>query len=223
MTPDWSVLAKEVSRKAIHAAGVVIPLAYYFFLSRETLLLILGAVVLCAACVEFIRLSGNPVFPRILLRGHEVKGVVGGYFYALLSAFLAILLFDKTVAIAAILFLDLGDAVTGLAGAVMTLLVGRKGADTRDYGIGHRPLLDELWHAVSHPKSPALMAVMFVVCGLIGMALYPSLPLVAIVAGALGAVVADAFPWRLFGYTVDDNLSIPLLSGALMWLAFTIT
>jgi len=40
-----------------------------------------------------------------------------------------------------------------------------------------------------------------------------------IAAGALGATAADAFPWRISGRTVDDNLSIPLVSGALMWLA----
>jgi dolichol kinase len=222
MTLDWGVLAKEVSRKAIHAAGIVIPLAYYFFLSRELILLILGAAVLAGAVLEYIRLSGNPIFPRILLRGHEENGVVGGYFYALLSSFLAVLVFDKTIAIAAMLFLDLGDAITGLAGSIMTMLIGRKEADKRNYEANGRALPDELWYAVSHPKSPVLMAVMFLVCGLSGLALYPRLPLTATAAGALGAVVADAFPWRLFGLTVDDNLSIPILSGVLMWLAIII-
>lgn len=219
MSLDWSVLAKEASRKSVHMAGVAVPLAYYFFLSRELLLLVLGFVVLTAAVLEYIRLTGNPIFPRILLRGHEEKGVLGGYFYALLSSFLAVLLFDKAIAIAAMLFLDLGDGITGIAGAVMTMLMGRKEVDKRDYNMKERSLAGELWYAVSHPKSPILMAVMFAACGLIGLVLYPSLPLIAGAAGALGAVIADAFPWRLFGRVVDDNLSIPLLSGALMWLA----
>jgi dolichol kinase len=222
MSPDWGVLAREASRKSVHMAGAAVPLAYYFFLSRELALLLLGVAVLSAAVLEYIRLTGNPIFPRALLRGHEEKGVVGGYFYALLSSFLAVLLFDKTIAIAAMLFLDIGDAVTGLAGAVLTMLVGRKEADKRDYGLRERSLAGELSYAVGHPKSPILMAVMFIVCGLIGLALYPALPLTAVAAGALGAVAADAFPWRLFGLTVDDNLSIPLLSGALMWLAIII-
>jgi dolichol kinase len=222
MPPDPGILWREASRKSVHMAGAVIPLAYYFFLSRELTLIILGGAVLVAAVLEYIRLSGNPVFPRLLLRGHEEKGVAGGYFYALLSSFLAVLLFDKAIAVAAMLFLDVGDAVTGLAGAVMTMLVGRKEADKRDYHIQKRSLPDELWYAASHPKSPVLMAVMFIVCGLIGLALYPSIPLAAVAAGAVGAMVADAFPWRLFGLTVDDNLSIPLLSGAFMWLAMTI-
>jgi dolichol kinase len=219
MPPDWSILAKEASRKSIHLAGSVVPLAYYFFLSRELLLAILGVALAIAAVLEYIRLSGNPIFPRILLRSHEERGVVGGYFFALLSTFLAVLLFDKTIAIASILFLDVGDAVTGLAGAAMSALLGRSKADTRDYGVKGRPAPGELYYALSHPKSPVLMAVMFMVCGLIGLAFSPSLSPSMIILGALGAVIADAFPWRLFGVVIDDNLSIPLTSGALMLLA----
>ncbi len=222
MALDWGVLTREVSRKSVHLAGAVIPLAYYFFLSRELMLLLLGAGLLGAGVLEFIRLSGNPIYPGLLLRGHEKEGVPGGYFYALLSSFLAVLLFDKAVAVAAMLFLDVGDAATGLSGAIMTMLVGRKEADKRDYRMEKMPLREELLYSVSHPKSPALMAVMLAVCGLTGLLFYPSLPLAAIAAGAIGATVADAFPWRLFGFMVDDNLSIPLLSGVLMWLAFAI-
>ncbi len=223
MSWDWGVLAREASRKSIHAAGVVVPLAYYFFLSRELVLSILGIALLAAGILEYIRLSGNPIFPRILLRGHEENGVLAGYFYALLSSFLAVLIFDKAIAVAAILFLDLGDAITGLAGAVMTMLVGRKEANKRDYDLKKsRSIPDEVLYALSHPKSPVLMAVMFLVCGLIGLAFYPSLQPAAIVAGALGAVIADAFPWRVSGFMIDDNLSIPLLSGALMWLALIV-
>lgn len=216
MPPDWSILAKEASRKSIHLAGAVVPLAYYFFIPRELLLAILGLALLVAAALEYIRLSGKQIFPGILLRGHEEKGVIGGYFFALLSTFLAVLLFDKAIAVAAILFLDVGDAFTGLAGAVMSMLLGRSKADTRDYDTKARSLFDELCYAASHPKSPVLMAVMFMVCGLIGLAFYPSLSPLMIIMGALGAVIADAFPWRLFGFVIDDNLSIPLLSGALM-------
>jgi len=219
MALDRGVLAKELSRKAIHMAGVVVPLAYYFFISRELILLILGAGVLAAAVLEYVRMTGHPIFPRILLRGHEENGVVGGYFYAVLSSFLAVLLFDKPIAIAAILFLDLGDGITGLAGAVMTMLVGPKDADKRSCATEKCTLLEELRFAATHPKSPLLMAIMLAVCGALGLVLYPSLSWKMIAAGAIGAMIADAFPWRLFGFTVDDNLSIPLLAGALMWLA----
>lgn len=219
MSLDWGVLAKEASRKSVHMAGFLIPVAYYFFLSRELLLILLGAGVLGAGILELIRLSGVPLFPKVLLRDHEKKGLVGGYFFALASSFLAVLLFDKPVAVAAMLFLTLGDGITGLAGAALTMLAGPKEADKRKYDTDGRTLPEELWYALTHPKSPVLMAVMLVVCGALGLALYPSLSLIMIAAGAFGAMIADAFPWRIFGLTVDDNLSIPLVSGALMWLA----
>lgn len=219
MPPDWSLLVKEISRKSIHMAGFLIPVAYYFFIPRVPLLLVLGAAVAVAAVLELIRTSGSPIIPKILLRRHEEKGMPGGYFFAIVSSFLAVLLFEKNVAVAAMLFLTLGDGITGLAGALLTMLVGRKEADKRDYDNKIQSLPGEVSYAVGHPKSPVLMAVMFIVCGLAGMALYPALTPASIVVGAIGAVIADAFPWRFFGFVVDDNLSIPLLSGALMTLA----
>jgi dolichol kinase len=213
MPPDWSPLAKEAARKSVHMAGFIIPLAYYFFIPRSYLLAVLAVAVTIAALLELIRTSGNPIFPRILLRGHEEKGVLAGYFYAVLSSFLAVLLFDKTIAVAALLFMTLGDGITGLAGAVTAK------ADRRDYGHRPGPAVGEFLYALRHHKPPALMAVMLVSCGLIGLALYPALTPAEIVAGALGSMAADAFPWTVFGVMVDDNLSIPLLSGALMVLA----
>jgi dolichol kinase len=215
MSPDRSLLTREALRKSIHMAGFIIPLAYYFFIPRILLLAIMGSAVAVAAILELFRARGIPIFPSVLLRRHEEKGVLAGYFYAVLSAFLAVLLFDKTIAVAAILYLDLGDGITGLAGVIMTH-GGKNNADMRDYGRKPGSVIGDIIYAVKNHKSPILMAVMLIVCGLIGFALYPSLMPTAIAAGALGAMVADAFPWRFFGVMVDDNLSIPLLSGALM-------
>lgn len=221
---DKELFIREAVRKSIHMGGFILPLAYYFFLSRELMLLILGLSVLVAGALEMIRLSGNPIFPSILLRKHEKKGLVGGYFFALLSSFLAILLFDKTIAVVAILFLNFGDAITGLAGAVLSMYRGQRNAYTRTYANAREQnifsvLLADLTYALQNHKSPFLMGVMLLVCGLIGLLFYPSLSLPAIAAGAAGAMLADAFPWRVHGIAVDDNLMIPLLSGALMTLA----
>ena len=223
---DRALFAKEVARKSIHMGGFIIPFFYYFFFSRNLMLLLLGLGVIAGAALEVIRLSGNPIFPGILLRKHEEKGVVGGYFYAILGAFLAVLLFDKTIAIAAILFLDFGDAITGLAGAVVAMYHG-----TQESRYAHicgrraasplRTLADDLAYALRNHKSPFIMGIMFLVCALAGLLLYPSLSLSMIAAGAIGSVIADAFPWRIYGIAIDDNVLIPLLSGILMTLAMT--
>ena len=221
---DRELFAREVARKSIHMGGFVIPVFYYFFFSRNLMLLFLGLGVIAGAVLEVIRLSGNPIFPSILLRRHEEKGVVGGYFYAILGSFLAVLLFDKNIAIAAILFLDFGDAIAGLAGAVVAMYRGRTKADTRTYAAAGqasplRTLASDLAYALRNHKSPLIMGIMFLVCGLAGLLLYPSLSLSMIATGAIGSVIADGFPWRIYGIAIDDNLLIPILSGALMTLA----
>jgi dolichol kinase len=209
---DRPLFLKELGRKAYHMAGLVIPAAYCFYVSREIMLVVLGACVLGAGVLEYLRLTGRDPYPSSYMRPAE-KGRLAGYFYAAAGLFLAVLLFSKPIAIAAMLFLVIGDALTGLAGVVLSMYSGKKSVDVRD-GRG-----SGLAHALRHPKQPGLMLLMFAVCGAIGLAFHPELSYAAIAAGSMAAVIADAFPWRIRGFVIDDNLSIPLLAGALMTLA----
>jgi dolichol kinase len=193
-------------------AGCVIPAAYYFFVSREIMAAALAACVIGAGILEYMRLTGRDLHPTSFMRPSE-RGRLAGYFYAAAALFLAVLLFSKPIAVAAVLFLVFGDSITGLAGAVLSMYRGKRSVDVRDGA--ERGLA----YAVTHPKPLSLMLVMFAVCSVIGLALRPELSYFAIAAGAAGAVIADAFPWRVAGFTIDDNLSIPLLSGALMTIA----
>ena len=150
---DRELFAKEVARKSIHMGGFIVPVFYYFFFSRELMLLLLGLGVIAGALLEAARLSGISIFPGILLRKHEEKGVIGGYFYAIMGTFLAVLLFDKNIAIAAILFLDFGDAITGLAGAVVAMYRGRTAKPTRArMRPQDRRALCGRWRAISHMR-----------------------------------------------------------------------
>lgn len=209
---DRQLFFKELGRKAFHMAGCVIPAAYYFFVSKEYMAVLLAVCVMGAGILEYMRLTGRDLYPSSYMRPSE-KGRLAAYFYAAAAMFLSVLLFSKTIAVAAILFLVFGDAITGLAGVVLFMYTGKKFIDGRektDRGLAY---------AVTHPKPVSLMLVMFAVCGVIGLAFRPELSYLAIAAGGIGAVIADAFPWRVAGYTIDDNLSIPLLAGALMTVA----
>jgi dolichol kinase len=190
-------------------AGCVIPAAYYFIVPQPVMATVLALCVMGAGVLEYMRLTGRDLYPTSFMRPSE-KGRLGGYFYAAASMFLAVLLFSKPVAIAAILFLVIGDAITGLAGAVLFMYTAHRTIDGRE-----RPDRG-LAYAITHPKPLSLMLVMFAVCSVIGLAFRPELSFLAIAAGGIGAVIADAFPWRVAGYTIDDNLSIPLLAGGLM-------
>ncbi len=71
-------------------------------------------------------------------------------------------------------------------------------------------------------KPPEVMLVMFAVSFIIGYFVLHSLPVA--VFGAIVAVIADGVPLRVYGVTIDDNLTIPLFSGILMmsfWWVFS--
>ncbi len=197
----------ELRRKTLHAAGSFIAAAYYFidWETAVTGLAIINAILLI---VEWLRLSGKIRLPEILLRPHE-NNQVAAYIYFQLAALISILVFEKTIAIAAILMLALGDTASGLAGALMD------GGNVRHSRQGFII------------KPFPIMAVMFTVCVLIGammqyLPLSPDMNNISLwiyAAGALGATLGDAIPLRIQGRPIDDNLMIPILSGVFMTIA----
>jgi dolichol kinase len=197
----------ELRRKALHAAGSLIAIAYYFT-DKRTLLIGLAIVNAVLLIVEWQRLKGKIRLPEILLRPHE-KEQVGAYIYFQIAALISVVFFEKTIAIAAILMLSLGDTASGLSGALLN--EGNVRYSRKKFTI--KPL--------------AIVSVMFAVCVLIGFIMV-SLPLakdmeyislLSYVAGALGATLGDAVPFRVQGKPIDDNLLIPLLSGIFMTIA----
>lgn len=201
----FDLFSHELQRKAIHLAGSLIPIVYYFLDRRTAILglLIINAILIS---IEWLRLSGRIEFPGVLLRPHEKKQVAA-YVYFQMAALLSVMIFDKTIAIAALLMLAIGDTASGLAGAIL------RGGDIRNNNSNKMAV-----------KPLPIMAVMFAVCFLIGLVLVrlpPAADMVILsfpvyIAGAIGATLGDAMPLRVQGRPVDDNLIIPLLSGAFM-------
>jgi dolichol kinase len=79
----------ELRRKAVHAAGSIIALAYYF-IDRETALAGLAIINAILLFVEWQRLAGNIRLPEILLRPHE-KEQVGAYIYFQIAALISVI------------------------------------------------------------------------------------------------------------------------------------
>jgi dolichol kinase len=189
-TSESRVLKEEAKRKSVHICGVAIPVLY-LLLQKD--LIILGFVLaFFGICIiEWLRLSGVISLP--FLRDKEQKKI-GAYVFFVIGAFISILIFEKSIAIAAILMLAIGDAVSGMAGTVLTV----DKSEIYEKGM----------------KSPAVMLVMFVTTVIVGWLVLHSLPVA--VSGAIGATIADGVPLRVYGATIDDNLTIPLFSGMLM-------
>jgi dolichol kinase len=129
------------------------------------------------------------------LRDGEKKNI-GSYAFFMLSTLISILLFDIQIAIASILMLAIGDAASGIAQAVK----GGPLDSVEVYKRGIKPL--------------DMILIMFTVSFLVGYYILDSLTMA--IFGAIGATIADGVRLRIYGLTIDDNLTIPLYSGFLM-------
>lgn len=210
MRLDRDLLSAEAERKLFHIAWTIDPLLYYFGFPRDGMLLLIGCQLLIWIGFEAARRMGYSVFSASYMRPEEARGAPMGTLFQVASLFLAVLLFDKSTAILAMLFNCVGDSVVGLAGAALYPYIGRAKAAIREPGSGG---------VLRRHKAPVLMAVMFLACIVPGFILFPGASPLLMSIGAVGAVVADAFAWRLFGYTLNDDLTITLAAGGAMALS----
>ncbi len=180
----------EILRKGIHLGMLIIPIGYYFF-SKITVLVILGVLILLALGVEKIRFRWvffSKYFNRSvgrLLRRSEQSGLTGAT-YLFIGAFLTILLFDKTIALIALLFLVISDALAALVG--------------------------KLWGKRILYKDKTLEgSIMFLFTALCIVFFFPTHPFVIGFAGVCAAFLIDVFVTE-----INDNFIIPVGSGLMM-------
>jgi len=194
--PGGITLRHEMIRKTIHLLSMAIPAGYYL-LPRQPVLIGTGLLLGFAVFVEISRFTW-PAFAKTfygvlgnLLRPHERTGLTGST-YLLLGAFFSILFFDKSIALAAILFLCISDALSGL--------VGRK------------------WGKIKITQGRTLEGtIIFAAAALLIIVLLPNLHIVVGLSGVVSALLID-----LLVKAVNDNLAIPLGAGLIMQIVFWI-
>ena len=174
----------ELKRRAVHASGTVVPVAYLLgVLTYEQFRWLLVAGALAALCLEVFRLFVGLDWRLYdeLTREYEQDNLAGYALYALGGAAVA-LLFSPPVAIPAILMLTIADPLSGLLGSGEL-----------------RPV-----------KGLSVLAVTFTVCLLIALAFVSFVPALL---GALAATLADGVKPVVGGYVIDDNLTIPIAAA----------
>ena len=193
----------EVQRKLIHLGFLVLPLDLLYPFSpwprgRGQIRLLLIALVLGAIVLDVLRLHAPRVgefFRRFfgqMIREHEQFNLLGST-YLLLAALLAIEIFPRPVAAAALGFTVLGDAFAAVVGKAW----GRR----------------RLFHKTIEGALGGLGACLAWACFLAGLGHAPWGPLIG---GALVASLVELLPIPL-----DDNLGITLFSGyamRLLWM-----
>lgn len=197
--PEWrTALEKEIRRKLIHITGLSVPLGILVFGRIYTAALITVAL-LVALVLEAGRLKGKIDLPETR---EQEQNKVAGYVYYIFGSLLTVVLFQPMVAVASMLMLSLGDAISGIAGSVL------QDSDVRTRGErGIKPF--------------PVVSAMFLACLAIG---YLSsgitqLSFPTYLAGALGATAADSVALFFRNKSLDDNLTIPLFAGSMMSLA----
>jgi dolichol kinase len=194
----------EVLRKGIHLCSLSIPIIYYF-ISREAGLAILIPIAAGFLAVDLARYYHPPtatLFYRIfgwMLRSHEVSGTrkrLNGATYVLFSATLCVLIFPKLITVTAFAVLIMSDSSAAL--------IGRRW--------GRHPLLSKSWEG----------SLAFFVSALLVVAVTPKYGLgggeyaIGVVAALVGTIV------ELTSIRIDDNFSIPLSIGAVMWVLYAL-
>ena len=111
---------RESMRKGVHFVSLSIPIIY-FFVSKELALFVLAPIAAVSLFLDLMRFNhwfGYGVQRKLIgpiLRDHEEGHFTGGT-YLLVTSLVAIAIFDKIVAVAAIAFIIFGDIAAALVG-----------------------------------------------------------------------------------------------------------
>ena len=185
----------ELARKAIHYSSSLIPILYYFYFNRNTVLIVLGVLSTIILLLEILRMYSGNVYGLYLrlfgsiLRPHERYRRLTGASYVFWASFLTVLVFPKEIAVAAMLIASLADPTAGLIG--------------------------ERWGTIPLLEGKSLQGwLAFLMAGWIGLAWLPDFTWYHKIGFVfLGSLV------ELLSGRLDDNLTVPLVTGGfiLIW------
>jgi dolichol kinase len=194
----------EIIRKSIHLCSLSIPIVYYF-ISREKALILLAPITLVFLVIDLLR-HFHPPTAKIfyeafgwMLRSHEHderKKRLSGATHVLISATLCVLIFPKLITITSFAILIISDSAAAL--------VGRR--------FGKRKFLRKSFEG----------SAAFFCTALIVIAATPKVSSEAgeYVIAAVAAAVATVIEAMSAG--IDDNLSIPISVGVVMWVLYSV-
>ena len=186
-------MLKEIQRKITHFIGLVIPILYHYIDNKQLVVGILAFVTWLLLCFEILRYV-FPDFSSLLLkfispilRSHEKQGKILGSTYFVTSSLLSIVFFPQEIAVASITFLVLGD--------LFAAIIGKKWGRIKIFS----------------GKSFEGSLACFIICFFVSILVIRIKPVV----GFFGAIAATIF--ELVPIGIDDNLTMPLTSGFVMW------
>lgn len=177
----------EIMRKSVHMVSILIVLIYEFF-GKEEILWVLTLFLVIVLFLDYLRLEHGMKIPffYIMYREQETDRL-GGHVYFSLGAIVAISIFNKEIAYAAILMTTFGDMTGALIGKFY----------------GKRRIFRKIF---KNDKSLEGSASEFVIDLLIGLAITGN-PVVSFIMAFFATLTETSVN------KIDDNLIIPIFSG----------
>ena len=176
----------------MHVSAAVVPL-FYYVLPHHVYPYTVVLLTFVAIVIELLRFKTTKFrafFYSVVgsLLWEKEKRMLTGATFFLISATISTFIFSPPVAVAALLFLAVGDTVAYLV----------------------RDLLGKT--SIFGKMSPEGALGSFLICVPIAL-LVPDLPVKVGLIGALVSSLVEIIPWD-----IDDNLSVPLITGMVMQL-----
>ena len=188
--PGALSIRQEIKRKSIHMATAAIPLAYFYWMTREQILYISVFITIGFLAADVLRMNftlAEKYFIRIfspLLRSGEVRRRFTGASFLFLGITFTLAVFPKKAAVPAILIAALADSLAAIGGK----LYGR-----------HRIFSKTLEGSLTFVISTGVLTGWFWEFDL----------RIFLIALPLAVV-------ELLGDKINDNLTIPVFSALLM-------
>tara|TARA_A100000164_G_scaffold325409_1_gene310476 strand:+ start:57 stop:632 length:576 start_codon:yes stop_codon:yes gene_type:complete len=183
----------EISRKFLHLFSSIIPLSYLWIFKEKSLVLDLLLILsFFSILIEFFRFKVeliNNIFKKFfnfMLRKNELKGSITGATWLIIGNLITVYLYPIYIAVPALIFLSIGDSFAALFGKKIPKLK-----------IGNKSIIGTLAGIFS--SLPIALLV------------NQALPTHVLVIGAVTAMLVELLPLPL-----NDNLTIPILSGFIM-------
>lgn len=192
---DRTLSQSEVLHEAIHMSGISVSFICMYLLSSHTVALLIMAVTSVYTISEILRMLGKnlPFFSTITLKAadkSELQEFVTGPIFYALGMMLSLLLFRAPVSYACIAILTLGDGSAAVFGK-------RFGRTVFPFNKGKK-------------IEGSLTGLVFAFLGSL-LFIDPTRALI----GAFAGILAECLP-----SPIDDNITIPLVSGVALALTF---
>ena len=186
---------REISRKVIHILNIIIPL-FHIYILKDTIdmTIFLSAMVIFCFFIEIFRSQSSFIskfFEKYLffmMRSFEKQGSLTGSTWVFVGALITIILVPQPFSLLALFFLAFGDTLAALVGMKFPFIK-----------IGNKTLSGSL--------------ACFIMCLYVGLILDFEISIEIILIGAFSATIAE-----LISIKINDNISIPVLSGCAMYL-----